>query len=131
MKNYKLREIDGFTLIELLIAMSIISIISISFFVILNSSIKINKKNEIDIQSMQIAQSEIESIRAEIKSGKNPSNSNSNKIDGDFKIVTEINQEGSYIKMKLYNVNITVEPSPKFSKRIFRITTKISTEGEN
>ncbi|MGL5713108.1 MAG: type IV pilus modification PilV family protein [Paraclostridium sp.] len=129
MKNYKLREIDGFTLIELLIAMSIISIISISFFVILNSSIKINKKNEIDIKSMQIAQSKIESIRAEIKSGKNPSNSN--KMDGDFKIVTEINEEGSYIKMKLYNVNITVEPPSKFSKRIFRITTKISSEGEN
>lgn len=60
-------NIKGFTLIELIVALSIISILSLSFFKILNSSIKYNTKNEKDIKALNIAQSEIENLRREIK----------------------------------------------------------------
>lgn len=59
----------GFTLIELLVSISIISIISICFFNIINNSLKINKKNEVDIKAMNIAQTAIEDIRNDIKEG--------------------------------------------------------------
>ena len=61
------RDIKGFTLIELIIALSIISILSLAFFKILNSSIKYNTKNEKDIKALNIAQSEVENLRREIK----------------------------------------------------------------
>lgn len=68
--NMKKDNNKGFTLIEILIAMVIISLIASIFFMVMNSSIKFNKKNEIDIFSMNIAQSVIEDIRNDIKQGK-------------------------------------------------------------
>lgn len=70
MSNKKLESKKGFTLIELLIAMSIISLIALAFFNVVNTSIKFNAKNEKDIKALQIAQSEIENLRSQIKSGK-------------------------------------------------------------
>lgn len=60
----------GFTLIEILIAMSIISLIAMAFFTFLNTSIRFNSKNEKDIKALNIAQSEVENLREQIKSGK-------------------------------------------------------------
>ncbi|MGL5348869.1 MAG: type IV pilus modification PilV family protein [Peptostreptococcaceae bacterium] len=57
----------GFTLIELLVAISIVSIIALAFFRIANSSILSNSKNEKDIKAMQIAQTQIENIRSQLK----------------------------------------------------------------
>lgn len=57
----------GFTLIELLVGISIVSIIALSFFKIANSSILSNSKNEKDINAMQIAQTQIENIRGQLK----------------------------------------------------------------
>lgn len=64
----------GFTLLELLISLSIISIIFVTFYIFLNNSIKTNGKNEIDIKSLNIAQSEIENLRQQIKSKTSESN---------------------------------------------------------
>ena len=64
----KLKSIHGFTLIEILVAMAIISIVSTGFYTMINSSIKHNVKNEKDIQSLNMAQSEIENLRSQIKS---------------------------------------------------------------
>jgi len=61
------RDIKGFTLIELIVALSIISILSLAFFKILNTNIKYNTKNEKDIKALNIAQSEVENLRREIK----------------------------------------------------------------
>jgi len=58
---------NGFTLIELLVAMSIISLIAMAFFTIVNTSIKSNTKNEKDIKSLNVVTSEIESIREQLK----------------------------------------------------------------
>lgn len=57
----------GFTLIELLLAMSIISLIAFAFFRIVNTSVVTNSKNERDIKAMQIAQTQIENIRSQLK----------------------------------------------------------------
>lgn len=66
MNIYKLNKSKGFTLMELLIAISIISTISIAFFTVVNTTIKTNKKNEVDIKAMQIAQTHIENIRNQL-----------------------------------------------------------------
>ncbi len=53
----------GFTLIEVLISLSIVIIILLSLFSFYNSSIKFNKKNETDINSLNVSQTAIESMR--------------------------------------------------------------------
>ncbi|MDU2198445.1 MAG: prepilin-type N-terminal cleavage/methylation domain-containing protein [Peptostreptococcaceae bacterium] len=53
----------GFTLIEVLISLSIVTIILLSLFSFYNSSIKFNKKNETDINSLNVSQTAIESMR--------------------------------------------------------------------
>ena len=70
MKLNKIKNEKGFTLIELIIALSIISIVSMAFFRTINSSIKYNTKNEKDIKALNVAQTEIENIRNEIKKSK-------------------------------------------------------------
>lgn len=67
----KIKNNKGFTLIEILISMAIISIVLFSLFTIINLSIKQNTKNEKDIKLLNIAQSEIENLRKEIKSSSN------------------------------------------------------------
>lgn len=64
----------GFTLLELLISLSIVSIICVTFYAFLNNSIKTNGKNERDIKALNIAQSEIENLRQQIKSKTSGSN---------------------------------------------------------
>lgn len=58
----------GFTLLELLVSLSIITLILISFFKVYNSTIRVNTKNDIDIKALNLAQSEIENLRNQIKS---------------------------------------------------------------
>ncbi|WP_373600397.1 PulJ/GspJ family protein [Paraclostridium bifermentans] len=65
-----LKKEDGFTLIEILVALAIVSIVSMAFFATVNMTTKYNAKNEKDIQSMDVAQSEIEYLTKEIKSNK-------------------------------------------------------------
>ena len=60
----------GFTLLELLISLSIITIILLAFSTITISSIKGNTKNDKDISALNLAQSEIEVVRKQIKDGK-------------------------------------------------------------
>ena len=64
----KIKDLRGLTLIELLISISILSIIGLTFFSTINTSININKKNEEDIKAMHLAQSEMENLRAQMKS---------------------------------------------------------------
>lgn len=104
----------GFTLIEVLISLSILSIIGAAFFSIANNAIRINSKNDKNIQEMNIVQSVIEDIRNDIKSGKIPyDNSGSfddlkyigidlngdfelNTSDGDMVILNSWDSNGSY-----------------------------------
>lgn len=59
----------GFTLLELLVSISIISIILLAFSTIIISIIKGNRKNDKDINALNLAQSEIEVVRKQIKDG--------------------------------------------------------------
>lgn len=59
----------GFTLIEVLVAMSILMIIATIFFKTINTSIISNHNNNKRIDTLNIAQTEIESIEQKIKDG--------------------------------------------------------------
>lgn len=63
----KLKKSKGFTLIELLVALAIVGIILLAFFKVADSTTKMNVKNDRDIKALNLAQSEIENLRNQIK----------------------------------------------------------------
>lgn len=63
----KLKKSKGFTLIELLVALAIVGTILLTFFKITDSTNRMNVKNDRDIKALNIAQSEIENLRSQIK----------------------------------------------------------------
>lgn len=68
MRKLKIKKVSkGFTLVEVLVSLSILSILILVFFNVINISIKNNKKNEVDINALNLARSEIENIRTQIK----------------------------------------------------------------
>ena len=101
MKFTKYQNNRGFTLIENLIAMSLISLIAMAFFTILNSTIKANSVNEKNIKCLNIAQSEVENIRQQIKESK-PIHVESNEP-----IAIEINNNIYYEIIKVEETEIT------------------------
>ena len=69
----KFEKSKGFTLIELLVSLAIVGTILLAFFKIIDSTNRMNVKNDRDIKALNIAQSEIENLRSQIKekSGNN------------------------------------------------------------
>lgn len=63
MKNNK----KGFSLIEVLISVAILSIIGMAFYTTIASSIKHNKKNEVDITSLSISNTIVSEVESYIK----------------------------------------------------------------
>lgn len=63
----KLKKSKGFTLIELLVALSIVMIILLTFFKVIDNTTKMNVKNDIDIRALKLAKSEVENLRNQIK----------------------------------------------------------------
>ncbi|MGL5328903.1 MAG: PulJ/GspJ family protein [Peptostreptococcaceae bacterium] len=121
----------GFTLIEVLIAMSIISLIAMTFFNFLNSSIRYNAKNEKDIQYLNIAQTEIENLREQIKSDTKDgfTSSDGTKIK-DNNLKADYDEYGLEINLRpdgeLYTIEVYVEPKYNyFSNRSVRLITKV------
>lgn len=122
----------GFTLVEVLISLSILSILMLVFFSIINTSIKTNKKNEIDINAMNIAQSEVENIRVQIKNNtsniKNLENNDiiigtSNSYTTNDYVVEILVQQKSDL---LYEISVTVTPdNSNFSKKDTQIITQV------
>lgn len=96
----------GFTLVEILISMAIISIVLFSLFTIINSSIKQNTKNEKDIKLLNIAQSEIENLRKEIKSSSNNINIYIENTDSTITTIEIPNDEEIIWKEKNSNEKI-------------------------
>ena len=64
-----MKKNKGFTLIELLVALAIVGIILLAFFRSVDSTNRMNAKNDRDIKALNIAQSEIENLRNQIKNG--------------------------------------------------------------
>lgn len=65
MKN---RSNKGFTLLELLVTLAVVVLALFAFFRVLNSTTRVNAKNDRDIKAINLAQSEIENLRSQIKS---------------------------------------------------------------
>ena len=63
----KFEKSKGFTLIELLVSLAIVGTTLLAFFKIIDSTNRMNVKNDRDIKSLNIAQSEIENLRSQIK----------------------------------------------------------------
>ena len=63
----KFEKSKGFTLIELLVSLAIVGTILLAFFKIIDSTNRMNVKNDRDIKALNIAQSEIENLRSQIK----------------------------------------------------------------
>lgn len=57
----------GFTLLEVIISLSIITFVMFSSYRVYDNSIKVNTKNDRDIKALNLAQSEIEDLRNQIK----------------------------------------------------------------
>lgn len=116
MVTKKINNHKGFTLIELLIVMSIISLIAMTFFYVLGSAIKSNTKNEVDIKALNIAQTKIENIRVEIKSGSISENKN---------IIDYVN-----IDSRKYTVNTEVikHPIDTTSSNMYSIRVSVKTD---
>ena len=132
----KINKSKGFTLIEVLVSISILSIIGLAFFSTVNTSIKTNKKNEMDIKALHLAESEIENLRVQIKKSKestlNIVDSNKNKI---IIGIENIYTSGEYIvKIKvekkeslLYEIRVNVESIKQdFSKKKTEIITLVT-----
>ena len=89
----------GFTLLELLISLSIITIILLAFSTKIISSIKGNTKNDKDISALNLAQSEIEIVRKQIKDGKTSFKNSENETLEFNSIIDSIeNTENIYYK---------------------------------
>ena len=89
----------GFTLLELLISLSIITIILLAFSTIIIHSIKGNTKNDKDISALNLAQSEIEIVRKQIKDGKTSFKNSENETLEFNSIIDSIeNTENIYYK---------------------------------
>lgn len=120
MKN---RSSKGFTLAEILISLSILSILILVFFGVINTSIKNNKKNEIDINSLSLAQSEVENIRIQIK---NNNISNLKDLENN-EIIIDADIENSYT-FKNYEVKISVEQE---SDLLYKVKVTVSHKNSN
>ncbi|HSQ88641.1 type IV pilus modification PilV family protein [Romboutsia sp.] len=153
----KYKNNKGFTLLELLVSLAIITILLLSFFRIIDSTIRMNTKNDRDIKALNIAQSEIENVRSQLK---NLSNKKTINIDGqsikldeiedtiktieysknyegkDYQIIMNLNKnkevEDIYLKdMYLVDVKIDVKLKDKYlSKKNTKLETTILSRNE-
>lgn len=116
----------GFTLLELLVALAIIISIMFAFFKVYNSSIRVNTKNDRDIKALNLAQSELENLRNQIKNLKRSEDDKKIEINiGGKQIdVEELGEEPIHIptyeknytdedgmKERVYKINLTLEKS--------------------
>lgn len=153
----KYKNNKGFTLLELLVSLAIITILLLAFFRIIDSTIRISTKNDRDIKALNIAQSEIENVRSQLK---NLGDEKTINIDGqsikvdeieatvktieyskdykgkDYQIIMNLNKneevEDIYLKdMYLVDVKIDVKLKDKyFSKKNTECQTTILSRNE-
>ena len=124
-----------FTLLELLISLSIITIILLAFSTIIISSIKGNTKNDKDISALNLAQSEIEIVRKQIKDGKTSFKNSKNEtlefnsisdsienteniyykdVDGkNFEVKFYISKNDEYLGCSLYKLWVRIKSKQK------------------
>ncbi|WP_282192794.1 type IV pilus modification PilV family protein [Romboutsia ilealis] len=138
----KLEKSKGFTLIELLVALAIVGTILLAFFKIIDSTNRMNVKNDRDIKALNIAQSEIENLRSQIKekSGNNERklfvydnslDSNDKKIEISFDKKNEYFRiyEDADIKYKIcLDIKREIVAEDTFNDYIYTINIKVQLE---
>ena len=94
MKN---KSNKGFTLLELLVSLTIITFILFAFFRIINTTTRVNTKNDRDIKALNIAQTEVENLRNQIKTKLSESNERKLYIYNDLKRELDKKEEIEFI----------------------------------
>lgn len=133
----KLKKSKGFTLIELLVALSIVMIILLTFFKVIDNTTKMNVKNDIDVRALKLAKSEIENLRNQIKSKSQLNNIKIENVISKLDSVTEeeekkgININESFknqIKLEQNTINIPLQIIPEENEEYEVIYIKKSLE---
>lgn len=128
-KVLKLKKKEGFTLIEVIVAMSIISILGLGLYSVVNMSIKVNSKNENDIKALQLAQSQVESIRVQIKDGETEfklKDKDNNDVFIDSDVTSSYKKN---IGSKIYDVQVNV--SKDLNSGLYKVIVKTKSENIN
>lgn len=117
------RKNKGFTLLELIVSLAIIVSVMFAFFKIYNSSIRVNTKNDRDIKALNLAQSELENLRNQIK---NLGDKDEINIGGQIINLKEldketINYEKNYtdeeqMNERIYEISLTLDKSDVIGK---------------
>lgn len=128
-----MKKNKGFTLIELLISITILSILTIAFSKVSISAIKGNSKNNIDIVAMNIAQSEIENIRSQMKSYEKSLPISLISVDGHEILEDKVNKFSVINNNDTYNLSIeikkAVEGSTTYSE-LYEVKVAVKAEKE-
>lgn len=146
-----IKDNRGFTLLELIVSLTIMSMMSLGFFLVIQNNIKSNVKNEKDIKLLQIAQSEIENLRNQIKNSDSETFTTFKSNIDEYNSITEESitisiGENIYTKalsddsniydinlklskdeiLDIYTIDIKVESENKdFTKKNINLITKI------
>lgn len=126
-----MKKNKGFTLIELLISIFILSILTIAFSQVSISAIKGNSKNSTDIVAMNIAQSEIENIRSQMKSYEKSLPISLISLDGHEILEDKVNKFSMINNNETYNVSIEIKKSVEGSitySELYEVTVSVKTE---
>ena len=138
----KFEKSKGFTLIELLVSLAIVGTILLAFFKIIDSTNRMNVKNDRDIKALNIAQSEIENLRSQIKEKSdnnerklfvydNSLDSNGKKIEISFDKKNEYFRiyEDADIKYKIcLDIKREIVAEDTFNDYIYTINIKVQLE---
>lgn len=103
----KVSDENGFTLLELIVSVAIIGIVLLGLFRVIDSTQRINTKNDRDIKALNILKSEIEQLRSQIK--KKPDE------DGDRSLFVEDEVSGQKIEIK-FDKDTNEAIVPQYSK---------------
>lgn len=128
-KVLKLKKKEGFTLVEVIVAMGIISILCLGLYCVVNMAIKVNSKNENDIKALQLAQSQVESIRVQIKNGETKfklKDKDNNDVFIDIDVTSSYKKN---ISSKIYDVQVNV--SKDLNSGLYKVIVKTKLENIN
>lgn len=134
-----IKDNRGFTLLELIVSLTIMSMMSLGFFLVIQNNIKSNVKNEKDIKLLQIAQSEIENLRNQIKNSDSETFTTFKSNIDEYNSITEESitisiGENIYTKAlsddsNIYDINLRLSKDEKLD--IYTIDIKVESENKD
>lgn len=119
MYSIKYGNNKGFSLIELMIAIVIISIALIPMLNMFDMGASTQKRGELELEALNVAQGEMERLIADFYNGS--SISSSNKTVNAFNVVTTVNDSGTNLKQ----INVLVNYNFNGNNKTVSLTTKV------